>query len=317
MHPYQSHKTLILQGIQCENEHVSHGLLYKTPKGVLKILRKVHEYLPLPGKSLWYSSWKQDINQYDTFIIFDGIRGCDVVDYIHKKNPSARIIIYYVNKYREGRKNDPERYKKGPCELWSFDKNDCERVPMRHNIFCYDYVFLEEKNRKSFESKDLPDEEAYDAFFVGVDKNRLVALLELQNLLNQYGYTTNFILKKAKNKSYSNPSEQEKNFLVEEEIPYHAVIKEIQKSKCIVEIQDQGQNGLTLRTFESLFFKRKLITDNLDVMNHDFYTKENIFIVGHDEEARLKDFMDGSYKDVPEEIIQRYTWEAWLDRFFV
>ena len=48
-------------------------------------------------------------------------------------------------------------------------------------------------------------------------------------------------------------------------------------SRSIIEIEDIDQNGLTLRSLESIFFGKKLITDNRDIVNYDFYKKENIY----------------------------------------
>ena len=83
-----------------------------------------------------------------------------------------------------------------------------------------------------------------------------------------------------------------------------------------MELQEQGQTGLTLRAMEALFFQKKLLTDNQEVLNCDFYRQENIFVWGQDDECRLADFLQVPYQKIPEETVSQYTWEAWLDRFF-
>lgn len=316
MHSYQQHQILVLDGIPCEDEYVQHDKLYMPCYGLKKSLRKIHEHIPFPGKSHWYGSWKENVEKYDTVIIFDGIRGKDVIEFIYEKNPTARIIIYYINRFRRGAKNDPDKFKNMPCELWSFDKGDCEREGMSHNVFCYNYVFLDEINAQAFEKRSLHGGEICDAFFIGVDKNRLARLLALEDLLQKYDYTTKFILQKAPRGSYENSSERERKVLIDKGISYHEIIKLISQSKCIVELQEQGQTGLTLRAMEALFFQKKLLTDNKEVMKCDFYRQENIFVLGHDEDRRLADFLRVPYQNVSEEIVSQYTWEAWLDRFF-
>ena len=203
-----------------------------------------------------------------------------------------------------------------PCELWSFDKGDCKREGMSHNVFCYDYVFLDENNAQAFENRSIHGDEIYDAFFIGVDKNRLARLLALEELLQKYDYTTKFMLQKAPRGTYENSSEQERELLIDKGISYHEIIKLISQSKCIVELQEQGQTGLTLRAMEALFFQKKLLTDNLEILNCDFYRQENIFVWGQDDECRLADFLQVPYQKIPEETVSQYTWEAWLDRFF-
>lgn len=313
---YKQHKILVLQGTKTQNEYVDVDDLYNNVNAFTKIIKKLHEHLPIPYKEIWYRSWKKRIKDYDVIIVFDALRGRDVIEYIHKMNPSARIIIYYINKFRNGAKNDPENYKDLPCELWSFDKNDCERVQMHHSPFCYDDVFSDEENKQAFYNKEATGQDVYDAFFVGVDKNRLSTLLKVKKLLESYQYKTKIILRKAKNVVYKNLTDEERYILTEQGIKYNEVIKYIHQSKCIIEIEDIGQNGLTLRPMEAIFFKKKLITDNHDIMKYDLYKQENTFILGHDVEERLATFLDSPYEPVDEEIIRQYTWEAWLDRFF-
>jgi len=307
---------LVLHGTTVENEYVDNAEIYRKVNSFTKILKKLHEHVAIPFKEIWYENWKQAIKDYDVIIIFDVLRGRDVIKYIHNVNPTARIIIYYINKFRQGARNDPDNFKDLPCELWSFDKNDCERVKMNYNHFCYNDSLCDEENRKSFYNKENIGQDLCDAFFIGVDKNRLGKLVELKALLEKYQYKTNIILRKAKNVSYKNLTVEESSILTERDIKYKDIIKFIHQSKCIIEIQDTNQNGLTLRPMEAMFFKKKLITDNLDVLNYNFYKKENIFILGYDKEERLENFLLNQYEPVDDAIIQQYTWEAWLDRFF-
>ncbi len=50
-------------------------------------------------------------------------------------------------------------------------------------------------------------------------------------------------------------------------------------SKAIIDCPLPNQNGLTMRTFEVLALKRKLITTNKNIREYDFYSSDNIYIV--------------------------------------
>lgn len=312
---YTQHQILILQGTKTQNKHVDVANIYIPFNPFRKVLRKLHEHVSVPFKEIWYGDWKQKIKNYDVIIIFDGLREKDIITYIHKINPSARIIIYYINKFKPGAKNDPKKFKDLPCELWSFDKGDCEKEQMQFNPFCYDEISVNEENRHAFNNKNM-GVELYDAFFIGVDKNRLATLIELNKLLEKFQYQTKIIVRKDKNKTYHDLPKEEKIILTDSTMAYKDVIKLIHQSKSIIEIQAKGQTGLTLRAMESIFFKKKLITNNYDILNYDFYKKENIFLWGYDSKRRLETFLLTPYKPIDEDIVQRYTWEAWLERFF-
>lgn len=314
---YKQHKILILQGTQKHNDYVDNAEIYIHLNSWTKKLKKLHEHLPIHFfGEIWYGSWKHQIKDYDVIIIFDALRDRDVISFIHKVNPSARIIVYYINKFKPGARNDPDNFKNMPCELWSFDKKDCEAKKMIFNPFCYDDVFSDPENQIAFSDPENLETELYDAFFIGVNKNRLSTLYKLKNLLEKYQYRTKILVKTDKHSSYKNIPDEAKTLLIDYSIEYKDVIKFIRQSKCIIEIQCPGQNGLTLRAMESIFFKKKLITDNFDILNYDFYQKENIYLMGHDPEERLETFLLSPFKPVAENIIRQYTWEAWLERFF-
>ena len=315
MSQYQNHRILILNGTKTINEYVSVADIYIHFNRYTKILRKLHEHTSIPFEEVWYGEWKQRIKNYDVFIIFDALREKDIITYIHKINPAARIIIYYINKIKLNAKNDPKNFMGLPCDLWSFDKGDCEKMQMRFNPFCYDDILVNEESRQAINNNENTVE-IYDAFFIGVDKNRFPTLVELNNLLKKYGYKTMIIVRRDRNKKYQSLSGDESIILTNNTMEYKDVIKLIQQSKAIIEIQVKGQKGLTLRAMESLFFKKKLITDNLDILNYDFYKKENIFLLGHDSEKWLETFMLSPYEPVNDDIVHQYTWESWLERFF-
>ena len=86
-------------------------------------------------------------------------------------------------------------------------------------------------------------------------------------------------------------------------------------SKSILDIVNPNQSGLTLRVMESLFFKKKLITNNLFISEYDFYNSQNIFILGKDREEDLHDFINSNYIDVDDSIVTSYDYHNWVKRF--
>ena len=59
---------------------------------------------------------------------------------------------------------------------------------------------------------------------------------------------------------------------------YKDIIKEIKKSNCIVEILQKNQTGSTLRYYEAICYNKKLLTNNINVMNLPFYNEKYIRI---------------------------------------
>ena len=70
-------------------------------------------------------------------------------------------------------------------------------------------------------------------------------------------------------------------------------------------------------TLEALFFKKKLITNNRDIVNLQFYNANNIFVLGIDKLENLKNFMDKPYENIEQKVIDYYDFNEWLKRFEV
>ena len=67
-------------------------------------------------------------------------------------------------------------------------------------------------------------------------------------------------------------------------------------SKIIVDCPLGDQNGLTIRTFEALRMKKKIITTNAEIKKYDFYNEHNIFVVSKGEKVP-KEFILSSFDD--------------------
>ena len=96
-------------------------------------------------------------------------------------------------------------------------------------------------------------------------------------------------------------------------INYSQNLENVRNSKCVLDIVQRGQSGLTLRPIEALLNSKKLITDNVAVERYDFYDPRNIFILGKDDESRIKEFVDSPFVEVPESVIEKYEFGNWLN----
>ncbi len=269
----------------------------------LRPLAKLHHHLPAGFRFLWYGPWSSRLHDYEVVVLLETYWVKDVVQYICRKNTRCRVIVYYNNLMQgaEGR-SCPMALRGLPCELYSFDKGDCSTFGMKYSPWCL---------LKTYPLKSVPA--SFDTFFIGRDKGRLPELLDLERHLNKLGCRNRFIIVRDKGKKYST---RECRHLSKESVRYPTVVEMIQESRCLIEVLQAGQSGISERTMEALVYRKKLITNNKDIVSCDFYRKENIFVLGNDPLERLPDFMNCPLVPVGEHIVQRYTYEAWLQRFF-
>lgn len=270
--------------------------LYKNVPFFIRIIRRFYLKLNFPFAHIWYNDWKKDINRYDLIILFDSVLDTKAIDYIRNEIREKRFIFWYWNPVENS--INPNLISENLCEKWSFDLVDCKKYNLRYNkTFYFDDYNYKKSN------------EIYDVFFVGRDKGRLEYLLKLEKEFNDKDIITYFYI--ATEEKYS----INKKKLKRPTLSYENVLDYISKSKAILEILQKGQSGASLRTMEALFYEKKLITNNKNIINYDFYCKENIFILEKDNIEELPQFLNSSYKKVDEEIIKKYEFENWINRF--
>ena len=237
--------------------------------------------------SVYFGKWKnEDIKDVETIIVFDSAYNPYAVKIMRNKCKDCKIILYYWNHINEHSKKFLED--KNIDEFWTFDTSDAKKYNVNYNSQFYTKNIELERN-----------DFIYDVLFLGRAKNREEILLDLSDKLKQRGINSKNII-----------IENEKDF-----VPYEEYLKLLPKTKVILDIVDGKQAGLTLRPMEALFFNKKLITNNLDIVNYDFYNPNNIFILGKDDISNIKQFIDSSYEPVNEEIVNYYDFEEWVKRF--
>jgi hypothetical protein len=85
--------------------------------------------------------------------------------------------------------------------------------------------------------------------------------------------------------------------------------------KVLLDITDEGQSGYTLRVFDALCNRRKLVTNNVHIVNEDFYDKRNIFVYGMDSLEDFGNFLNTPFDTEKMEQICSRDIAHWLCRF--
>lgn len=172
--------------------------------------------------------------------------------------------------------------------LFSFDSDDCK---------LYDLSLLKNVNRKV----DIPYDNKFvqDFYFIGQPKGRENDLLRLKMELEKKGYSTKFIFIRS----------------IKDYVSLFDNLKNSRESKCIVDWVAPNQVGLTLRPFDALFLKTKLLTNCGDIVNHDFYHPSNIFVFNNSLDG-IENFMSTAYQEIPEAVVRQYEINNWLKNNF-
>lgn len=260
-----------------------------------RLLRSTLLRVSLRFKPLFFSnSWIKELESHNVILLFDGDNNLYLTNKIANIVSDKRLIFFYWNPI----KNPSEIQKIGHhFEIWTSDYNDSVKYRINYSG---QFVFDTE------EMKPKEIEPIYDFYFVGLNKGRFDHLCKLKRVLIEMGMNPFF--------RFVDPVKSIISNAYSHRIPYSQVLSESSKAKAIIEYNQEGQVGLTLRAIESIIMQKKLITNNTDVKNYSFYRSNNIFIVNSDNLAYIKDFMEKPFERYSNEIVKSYTFEYWFKR---
>ena len=236
----------------------------------------------------------------DKIIVFDSYSTARHLKWLQTHWPGKRVILWYWNSVISEKliRDLPEG-----VELWTYSRRDAEKYGMRLNTqFFFDCLAEEAEicRRKPLSSSPK-------ALFFGRDKGRSGQIMETGEALREAGVEVDIRI--VPNTAPGLPS-----LLNPDIVPYQAVVDMVKDADILIDYCLDPDSGLSLRAMESMFFGKKLVTNNKTVLDSDFYNPANIYVLGHDNRS-LKEFVDCRRELVSPEIRDRYLLSNWLKRF--
>ena len=252
-----------------------------TSKFILKLFRihmskKLNSIFDLPFKSIWdmvmfdHDGISCDKNIY--FIFTEGFKFAYSRNYLlHLKrkykrckliflfrNPVVNVHLVYLTNFGNNMK---DCYDAGI----TFNRSDAEKL----GLLFTDYwpCFLSEKK--------VEPEKQSDVFFVAQAKDRLSKILSVYEKLKGEGLKCDFWVSGVpeNEQKYADDihyvSKSTMYFLT-----YDEVLQHVMNTKCVLEILPFNQNYSSLRVNESLWYRKKLLTTNLEAPAEWFYNPE-------------------------------------------
>jgi len=263
---------------------------YKDKTILGRVLREVWFQVGLP-EQVWYNN---SIDNAHIFIIHDPQITKRYLVWFKNKFKDSEVNFVYGNIVGKARHVYPKQIPDG-IQIWTFDKNDSDKYKIRmHSSGGYLTSYI--KTRKKVK---------YDVFYIGADKGRAQYIINLQKQMESIGIITKFLI--TANGKFSS-----KKTYYAEPISYDSVIDYVSESKAILNIMLPNQNGATMRDYESIFIGVKLITNNKNIKNYDFYIENNVFILGERDISELKDFLSTPFIQINKEILRKHTIYAFV-----
>lgn len=232
---------------------------------------KVNKKIFLPFKGIWnkfsiINSKIDDNNQ--NWLVLTNLSiykfASSYIEWLQKKH-NFKIVMIYFDTAAKVSPFCKKLISKVKFDLiYSFDKVDCDKYGWIYTNSLYSRVQV----------KNIKEQDNYDFYFVGAEKTRGDFIFNLFNALKSKGYKCNFVMI---TKNYKQERDVEGFHQLKDRISYDKILEDIQNARCIVDIVQKGQDGLTMRPYEAIFYNKFLLSNNLNVKKMDFYNPNFMF----------------------------------------
>jgi hypothetical protein len=226
---------------------------------------------------------------------------------LREMNSNAKFVLYQwdsMKAYYYVTKSDFIKFKDIYNEIYSFDPIDCKNIKeLKYRPLFYLDVYAETKGEN-------PEKLDYDLYFAGGGAQDRLTILN-QIVENSPDLKIKFYLKilfYSKYIKYLIKSKPGFKFFLGN-ISHKEIIGEMIRSRAVIDVPSDYQDGLTIRTFEALALGRKLVTTNHNIRNEPFYNPNNILIIEKNNPVLLKDFLNIPFVPVD---LTKYSLESFL-----
>lgn len=253
--------------------------------------------------------------KYDYFLLIKGeATPTFFLDFLKINNPGIKFIFYTYDSIKNN-SNGLEILTYFDAKF-TFDSQDALQYKMsfRPLFFAEDYGKLSVKNR------DFKN----DLAFIGTAHSDRYSISENakswcdKHKLKMFTFyfspsKTLFKFKKLTDKEFKNFDEEKISF---KSLSLKEIVEVYKSTMVILDINHPGQNGLTMRTFETLGAGRKLITTNSKIKTYPFYDPQNIFIIERGNIQFDEDFFKIVFKEMDFEIRESMSLRGWVQEVF-
>lgn len=182
--------------------------------------------------------------------------------------------------------------------VYSYDKGDVEKYNFQ---FLTNYIYDEQIETKKISNL---------VFNISSFDDRFPFLEKLADYFSKERISFRFIVKKDRIFSHKNIE------ISDRYLPISEVKNIIASSLVLVDIQQKNQDGLTFRIFEALGYKKKLITNNQDIVTYDFYNPSNIFVISERNYEVPRSFFETDFVEIDSAILDKYKLDNWIFEVF-
>lgn len=193
-------------------------------------------------------------------------------------------------------------------DFFVFDKNDIAKYPEYKfkptTNFYFDYPIVKENSKKH--------NGIY--FLGGHQESRVKDISQFLDEIVKLGENPDFYVISKNNRAKSAFNSNPYIHYVESSnaLSFAENLQKVAACKVVVDFLNDVHQGLSFRTFDALCFNKKLITNNKNIKQYEFYHPNNILVWTGENRDELAEFLQTPYIPLKPEIKEKYAFSHWF-----
>lgn len=260
-----------------ENVRYIGGAMQYTNKTMEMLYRyhttpRINDYVRLPLKNIYNSRYFVNNFARDLplcFLFFGYMRGkileWGYYEYIKKRFPGSKLVCYFQDLVFTNKHLNVNDFRRYFDLILSFDPEDARK----YHFLYYPLVY---SSRCPFNlSEEYP---SGDVFFAGKAKDRLPEIITAFETLRGANLKCDFHIMEVQ--CADSPYRDEIHYC--NYMPYEEYLCRLKAANCNLEIMQRGGRGYTLRASEAIVYRKKLLSNNLELLHAPFYNQSYISV---------------------------------------
>lgn len=199
---------------------------------------------------------------------------------------------------------------------YSFDQKDCKRYGFKFRPLFFSREYYRSKN--NIQSNQYK----YDFGFIGtLHSDRPKVINSIRKFCNRNGLKYYFYFYVQGNlmliywllKSHDVRELHRHHMVHTIGMPRLDAEKKMEQTRCAIDVNHPGQNGLTMRTIEIFGLQRKLVTTNKDITKYDFYNPVNQILIDKENLQIDMELIRKPYEFANRMLYEKYSVDYWVD----
>lgn len=187
--------------------------------------------------------------------------------YLRKNYSNVKLVLYMQDLVARNFDLDINKVRNSFDLILSYDKGDCNKYGLMYRHTPYSKYSIPENNAI----------EAFDVFYCGSAKTkaRYDIIFDVYNKCHAQGLKSKFYIVGVPQEDRVVSNE----IIYDHPLLYIEYLQYVQKSKCILEVQQENADGYTPRLWESIVYDKHLLTNNSNIIKTEFYNYKSIHLL--------------------------------------